>query len=499
MRRIPFLLLLLLLPAALRAQRDSLGALERAEHVAAVEVFLSERFYGHSPVGELYRPTLSLSRLEVRMQLRREEEARLEPLGDGALEGSLRAESYRRLDPQSVVWADAHYVRGRRDNVRWNSTADYLLLYPYITADSIGGDLSTEEYAFGGGYARRLGRFAVALRGDYRAGQEYRQVDPRPHNVVSDFTLRFGGGIEWQRHTLLADFAWRLYKQNQRISFQNETNIVRELFMTGLGSYLPRYSGKSSSTTVAYEGRGYGAALQFMPRTGTGWYARAAWERFTADRNYRPNNSIPVSSLTTQELKADVVYRAARWSAGAYGNFGQRLGTEMIADRNGQGSIVDRQTLYENRMHEVGAEATVVWHRGAGRYVLHPSIVWSTSTARYLAPRREMIVSRLGATLRGEASWLLDNWRLAATAGVGYYAPPREGLRLDALADYLAEYLIRTAARLNCRHLAPEASLHAERRLRNRTACFAELRYAPRFYHGGSSEHHLSAACGLIF
>ena len=85
MRRIPFLLLLLLLPAALRAQRDSLGALERAEHVAAVEAFLSERFYGHSPVGELYRPTLSLSRLEVRMQLRREEEARLEPLGDGAL------------------------------------------------------------------------------------------------------------------------------------------------------------------------------------------------------------------------------------------------------------------------------------------------------------------------------------------------------------------------------------------------------------------------------
>lgn len=162
-----------------------------------------------------------------------------------------------------------------------------------------------------------------------------------------------------------------------------------------------------------------------------------------------------MSSLTTQELKADVVYRAARWSAGAYGNFGQRLGTEMIADRNGQGSIVDRQTLYENRMHEVGAEATVVWHRGAGRYVLHPSIVWSTSTARYLAPRREMIVSRLGATLRGEASWLLDNWRLAATAGVGYYAPPREGLRLDALADYLAEYLTRTAARLNCRHLAP--------------------------------------------
>ena len=109
----------------------------------------------------------------------------------------------------------------------------------------------------------------------------------------------------------------------------------------------------------------------------------------------------------------------------------------MIADRNGQGSIVDRQTLYENRMHEVGAEATVVWHR-EGRPLCAASVdLWSTSTARYLAPRREMIVSRLGATLRGEASWLLDNWRLCGHGRVGYYAPPREGLRLDALADYL--------------------------------------------------------------
>ena len=498
MKRAP-LLLLLLAPAPLCAQRDSLDALERMDRVAAERASLSEPFYGYSPVGELYRPTPSLSQLDLRLQLRREEEARLEPLGDGALDGGIYAESYLRLDPQSAVRADARYVRGGRSNIRWNSTADYLLLYPYITADSIGGDLTTEEYAFGGGYTRRLGRFAVALRGDYRSGQEYRQVDPRPHNVVSDFTLRAGGGFEWPHHVLLADFEYRIYRQNQRIAFQNETHIVRELFMTGLGSYLPRYSGKSSSTTVAYVGRGIGAALQYMPRTGSGWYARAAWKRFTADRNFRPNNSIPVSRLTTGELKAEVVYRAARWSAAFHGSFGQRLGTEMVADRNGQGSIVDRQALYENRTQEFGAEAAAVWHRGAARYVLRPSVEWSTSTARYLLPRREMTVSQLGAALRAEASWRLDGWRLAATAGAGYFVAPRRGVRLDGLADYLAEYLTRTAARLNSRHLDPEASLRAERLLRNRTACFAEVRYAPRLYRDGVMEHQLTAACGLLF
>ena len=58
---------------------------------------------------------------------------------DGAFDGGFYAESYRRLSERSAAWADARYVRGNRRNVCWNSTADYLLLYPCITADSAGG------------------------------------------------------------------------------------------------------------------------------------------------------------------------------------------------------------------------------------------------------------------------------------------------------------------------------------------------------------------------
>ena len=306
------------------------------------------------------------------MNLRREEEARLQPLGDGALDGGFYAESFRRLDDRSVVWADARYVRGNRRNVRWNSTADYLLLYPYVVADSVGGDLTTEEYAFGGGYARRIGRFDIALRGDYRAAQEYRQVDPRPHNVVSDFTFRLGAGMELGRSVLILDLRGRLYKQNSRISFFNETNTVRELFMAGLGSILQRYSGKSGSTLTAYTGRGYAVAAQLMPHRPEGWYARAEYSRFTTDRNYRPNNSIPVSTLRTQRGEAHVAYRAGRWSLGAYAARSQRLGIEMVADRTGQGTPVDRQAMYENRIWQAGAEATVEWRRGNRRYALRP-------------------------------------------------------------------------------------------------------------------------------
>ena len=42
-------------------------------------------------------------------------------------------------------------------------------------------------------------------------------------------------------------------------------------------------------------------------------------------------------------------------------------------------------------------------------------------------------------------------------------------------------------------------SFRAERRLRGRTACFAEAGWSPRLYEGGLAEHNLTAACGFLF
>ena len=147
-----FLSILALLPAAASAQRDTLGVLERSSVFSAEDERAVAGFHTESPAMMLYRSEQSLSQISLRSDLRREQEALLQPLGDGAFDGGFYAESYRRLSERSATWADARYVRGNRRNVCWNSTADYLLLYPCITADSAGGNLSTEEYAFGGGY-----------------------------------------------------------------------------------------------------------------------------------------------------------------------------------------------------------------------------------------------------------------------------------------------------------------------------------------------------------
>ncbi len=306
-----FLSILALLPAAASAQRDTLGVLERSSVFSAEDERAVAGFHTESPAMMLYRSEQSLSQISLRIDLRREQEALLQPLGDGAFDGGFYAESYRRLSERSATWADARYVRGNRRNVCWNSTADYLLLYPCITADSAGGNLSTEEYAFGGGYVHRVGRFDLAIRGDYRAGQEYRQVDPRPHNVVSDFTIKLGVGMQFPQYVLGLDLQGRLYKQDQDIDFFYPPGASSsELYMTGLGSYYTRYSLNSESFNIGYDGKGCLLAAQLMPRHAKGWYARAAFESLTTERLNKSNNTVPITRLKTRQATLSAAYRA---------------------------------------------------------------------------------------------------------------------------------------------------------------------------------------------
>lgn len=125
-----FLSILALLPAAASAQRDTLGVLERSSVFSAEDERAVAGFHTESPAMMLYRSEQSLSQISLRIDLRREQEALLQPLGDGAFDGGFYAESYRRLSERSATWADARYVRGNRRNVCWNSTADYLCSIP---------------------------------------------------------------------------------------------------------------------------------------------------------------------------------------------------------------------------------------------------------------------------------------------------------------------------------------------------------------------------------
>ena len=136
----------------------------------------------------------SLSELSIGYRLQSEEQPTVRQKGDRSDFGYFATEGYRHLSEKSTLWGHAGYRIGKRRNVVWNLASDYELIYPAITTDTVGGgDLTSEEYTFGGGYGHRGERFGWGASADVRAGQEYRTTDPRPRNITIDISATLGG------------------------------------------------------------------------------------------------------------------------------------------------------------------------------------------------------------------------------------------------------------------------------------------------------------------
>ena len=66
---------------------------------------------------------------------------------------SAKTTSFFPYDSTRTLWGNASYKNQELRKVRWNESVDSDLLYPYFTADAVGGDLHSEQYAFMGGFA----------------------------------------------------------------------------------------------------------------------------------------------------------------------------------------------------------------------------------------------------------------------------------------------------------------------------------------------------------
>ena len=138
----------------------------------------------------------AFSQLALGLDLQRQSTAFVPEQGNGYTLPYLKVNTYRHLNGRSTVWGEASYTTGRQHGIKWNSTSDYDLLQPYILADTLGGDTRRERYTISGGYATQLSQWLLGAEVHVRAEQEYRGHDPRMRGVVTDLTLRLGGGYD---------------------------------------------------------------------------------------------------------------------------------------------------------------------------------------------------------------------------------------------------------------------------------------------------------------
>lgn len=240
---------------------------------------------------------------------------------------SVCAHSVYDINTVSRVFGDASYSWGQTEGNRWVENADYELLYPYLTCDTIGGGMRSEQYYFRGGYRMAKHHIIWHLALQYRALQSYRSVDPRPKNKVAD--LRVEGSIGYMHNQYAYSLMGQVgrYKQNNDISFYSELGDAMIFHLVQPDKDYARFAGAFKSSY--YHGITAGGSLMLQPQQ-QGFLAGLDYHYLRITKELSTATSIPIADLRTHDISAQLGYGAPRWRVLAQGGYTWRRGTQYI-------------------------------------------------------------------------------------------------------------------------------------------------------------------------
>lgn len=370
----------------------------------------------HNPAFMHAAYTTSLSEMYLSMSYEQASRPLQAEKGDGHTLGNIAVSSYLKLSPNTTVWGGASYQTGRKRNIRFNSTSDYDQLYPYVMADTIGGDLQNEQYAFSGGYAVKLKQWTFGAEIDFRAEHEYRTIDPRPRGIATDLTLRIGLARAYGNYNMGAGIGMRTYKQTNNVDFYNPLGVVPEYHMTGLGTNYVRFAGAVRSSY--YKGTGAIADLQLSPLDASGAYLSIEGSYMPYNNILTELNALPITRLevSTTAMQAGWKHEGKmRWAAYSGWNMEHRRGNEHIAGSSSSTEYKSLITLSMFRSRK--SDCHVGGAIGIGRqsqFMLHARLGWLDDHSEYIDLKREMAFTKTYGRLgwqwlwRRSAQWLLE-------------------------------------------------------------------------------------------
>ncbi|REC63874.1 hypothetical protein DRF65_03995 [Chryseobacterium pennae] len=243
------------------------------------------------------------------------------------------ARTHQILDPKTTVWGNASYSQGKNKQVVWNENADYDIIYPYVAADSVGGDMKFENYAFSGGYSRKFNSFTIGITGSYRASLSYRDLDPRPKNTSANFLLALGAHkMMFGKFKIGAYVEAEKYTQKHYLSFVSNQGFPMIYNMSGLGNSNELLSGKLRQ--AYYEGWSYGTGLQIFEAENRSWYLTAGIKKLNLDKLLTEYTDLNASRIDEEQFNFSLgkFFETGRisWGISANGNHINRKGTENL-------------------------------------------------------------------------------------------------------------------------------------------------------------------------
>lgn len=419
------------------------------------------------------------------------------------------ADSYIKYK-SSTLWGSAGYHNGRQRGVNWNETSDADIIYPYFTADSIGGNLHVETYNFAGGYADHNDRWSWGVTASYNAGLYFRNVDPRPRNTTSRLDIAAGGAIRIGASDYHAGVSvnYRKYKQSCDIEFVNELSDNSIWHVTGLGTHYERFA--SNGYSNYYNGHRWGGTANLFPSNRRGAVASVSFQSFTFDHILTALNKLPLESATDNTLGASLGWLAPGkfhdWAANVTLTHSKRTGTENIFG-DGSGNVypqIGSLDLYSHTLTQVSANFLWQWRPDGGSLLsVKPRAVWYRSLEKYHDPLRQMLLSSVtpAVTVRGARSFA-KVWQASVTLDFAYSIPVDNNCHLpfnSSIPAGLQNVDITRYDILSKSYTSTGVSASAARSINDRNALSISASYLHKGYTAGVHAGYFSVSAAFIF
>ncbi|WP_329904254.1 DUF6850 family outer membrane beta-barrel protein [Porphyromonas pogonae] len=416
------------------------------------------------------------------------------------------AQSYLKRKKNTHLWGAAHYNVQHKKNLSWISSADVEILYPYFLADTLGGDLRAEEYAFQGGYSKQWVKWSIGGEVNYRASQEYRTEDPRPRNIVSDLNIKAGGAfLLSDSYNIGLTIKYGAYQQRGDVTFYKETGGISELQMDGLGSHYERFDGTKSD--LCYEMSTVQTSLNLLPINKKGFDLSITYSHTVLERIMYGLNQAPINSYYKHSLPVRLAYvkdgTSTFFSAGIMGEYSHKQGRNNIISESTKGEYlpVGHLPMYaEESMHS----SVFASYASKGKSVtwdIAPRIGIRHLSMEYLYPHRKLLLGNLNTHMSSGITLHKNKYILRSEIGVMYDHCFRHTLSvpIGLLKPFENRYLHTTFGRISSNQWAISCSESFHLQLSKNLILYTTLFVQGRFYSDKNRSCSSSLSFGINF
>ena len=265
----------------------------------------------NNPASMFNYPSLSFTDAYVGMLQKKDNELYIAQEGNSFYSKFFEANSYVKNN-KDAFYGSAKYGYSTRKNVKWNTVSDYHLFAPYVMADSIGGSSHKETYMFKGGYSTKVGKLILGIESSYRASLEYRNIDPRPKNSTSDFSLSGGVLLNLNlKYKLGLNLAFRKYKQTNNVKSIREGTRHKMFYMRGFGISEQYFSSANQSESNFYDLKVYRLQLSYTPLKLDGIYILTDYSKKYFEFIYSNTLGV-IADMNSNILKTEIGYKVSK-------------------------------------------------------------------------------------------------------------------------------------------------------------------------------------------